>query len=546
MRRVLTAALLLSLCTAAAGTALLSIGNSNIGSTDYPQGGMRRVSKLTLSQDAYSHLYAATYDGTRYAYFTSSHNGWVIKVDLSGDVPVEVGAAQCLGAGNFTAAVIDPAAGYAYFGSIAKVKLDDGTGMPKCVATLPLGHFVGGMTIDTSDPDPSKHYLLAGTFDSPAVVYKIAPGAGDNAPTIMGSVTLDAANSENSVRRVVLDARDSVAANHAALFGVIGLNTNPALVVKVAYGAGNNPVRIGATVADPGDHNLGSAVIDPVRGFAYFGTYGTDDPAHVIKVALGATGQAPARIGQQLLAPGQILLSTAVADADAGFAWFGCDLTYPANIYKWNLQTFSEMPDLTLQGGTQFPTPANGVNDFDTPETKYGEVFLQSSVIDPGRGYAWFGTDSDKGQVVQVALSQKSAIKATRADLGEIAVVQDLSFYAHDASGNVRLAVYDATKDLLWQSVSMPVVAGWNSAVIAAGAPAYLALQPGAYWLAWQVDSNDNVPSYTHGVAGDGWFAEQPYGPFAVSVNAATNTDETWSIYADYFPDLIFRDGFNP
>ena len=521
----------------------LVAGNASIGTVDYPHGGMRRVSKLTLSSDNYKGLYAAVYDGTRYAYFSTSHGSWVIKVDLSGDVPLEIGAVQCAGAGNFTAGAIDPAAGYAYFGSVAKIKLDDGTGIPACVGALALGSNVGGMVIDTSDPDPAKHTLLAGTFDSPAKIFKIDPGAGDTLPSVTGSISLDGAGGENMVRRVVLDSRDPLAANHAGLFGVIGLGSAPALVVKVAFGAGNNPVRIGASVSDPGDHNLGSAVIDPAHGFAYFGSYGPDDPARLIRFALGDAGAAPVRLGHQLLAPGEILLSTAVADPVASFAWFGCDLTYPANIYKWNLNTFSEMQSLTLQGGTQVP-PANGVNEFDSPETLYGEVFLQSSVIDPDRGYAWFGTDSDKGQVVKVALSQKSAVKASRVTVGEIAVVQDLAFYAHAASGHVRLAIYDdnVPKNLLWQSAPMAVPAGWSIAPV--DAPEPLVLPPATYWLAWQVDSNDNVPSYSQGAPGDGWTLEQSWGDFPPAIAAATGTNETWSTVVHYLPDRIFEDNF--
>ncbi len=58
---------------------------------------------------------------------------------------------------------------------------------------------------------------------------------------------------------------------------------------------------------------------------------------------------------------------------------------------------------LQLQGGTQ-PNPPDGQNKINNPETLYGEVFLQSAVIDPARGYAYFGTDSNHGQVVKVAL----------------------------------------------------------------------------------------------------------------------------------------------
>ena len=537
-------ALHLSAATASASIA----GHNVVGSTDYPDGGMRRVSALTLSDDLYSHLYSAAYDGTRYGYFASSHGGWVIKVDLAGPTPVEVGATQCLGAGNMLAGVVDAAAGYAYFGAVAKIKLDDGSGKPQCLGALNLVANVGGIVIDTSDPDPTKHDILLSTFGSPAVIYKIAPGAGDALPTLRGTVTLDGANGENAMRRVVLDARDPVAANHAAIFAPIALNGAPVVFVKVAYGAGANPVRVGASTPDPGDHAIGSAVIDPAAGFAYFGTYQANDAngaitARVIQVALGATGQAPQRVAHRTLVAGEALLSSAVADAPSHKGYFSCDLTYPAHVYKIDFDTFSEMQDLPLHGGTQSPTPPTGVNDFDTPETKYGEVFVQSSIVDPATGYAYFGTDSDKGQVVKVAMSPKGAIHASRVDVPTGAAVRRLAFFAHMATGNLRLAVYDAARNALWQSPSFAATSGWNFIDVPAGA---LVVPAGTYWLAWQTDSGENVASWLPGAAGDGWALEQAFGPFAPSAAAAVSNGETWSAYLEYLDaaDALFADGY--
>jgi hypothetical protein len=531
--------------------ALLSAGNDNVGTTDYPQGGMRRVSKLTLNDPLYKGLYVAVYDGSQFAYFGTSHGAYIIKVDVSGPTPVQVGAVQC--PSSATSAVIDPVAGYAYFGG-QKVQLDDGTANHNmiCLGSTAPALRASGMVIDLSDADPAMHFILASNGGNPSTISKIAPGAGNAAPAVVGTVTLNAG--ESGMRRAVLDVRDADAANHAAIFASAngtGAGAN-ALFVKVAFGPetglDQNPVRIGATTPDAGDIvNIGTAGIDAGNGLAYFGTYGAASTGsdRIIKIALGATGQAPARLGHLQLTVGEILLSTGVIDGASGFAWLGNDLCYPANIFKVNLATFSETSNLTLQGGDTVPPP-NGVNDFDTPETKYGEVFLQSSVIDPNRGYAFFGTDSSAGQVVKVALSQKSAVKATRIVLADLAVVQDINFYAHAAKGNVRLAIYDDTpqKNLLWQSASLTASAGWISAGIASGQPASLALPSGSYWLAWQVDSIANIPSYIPGVADDGWFFEQAYGDFPSAAPAVTNTDEAWSIYIHYAGDLIFADDF--
>lgn len=540
-----------AIATAWAGSALSAPanigGNAVIGTTHYPNGGTRRVGKLTLTTDTAKGLYNGVYDGARYAYFGPT-NGWVVKVDLSGPLPIEVEAIDCTSGGAAT--VIDPAAGYLWHGN-RKVKLDDGTGHMQCLGTMPVSPF--GMVIDLTDPDPANHFILAAVSNgggNPASIYKVAPGAGDNAPSVLGSITLGGANAEPLLRRAVLDVRDPSLANHAALFATAAGGAS-AVFIKVALGAGNNPVLIGATTTNAGDgHNIGAAGFDPIHGNAYFATYGSPgaNSDRVIEVAMGSAGQVPVRLRHLQLGNGEILLSTGVIDPESGFAWFSNDLCYPASIFKIDLSDFIEAPPLALQGGTVSPTPPNGMNDLNRPETKYGEVFMQSSVIDPANGYAYFGTDSVKGQVVKVALSQKSAVKASRAVVAADSAVRQVDFYAHAADGHVRLALYDDTvaRNLLWQSPSIPVVSGWMSVPIAAGAPGELLIPAGNYWLAWQVDSNKNVPSYLPGAAGDGWLIERSFGAFPATANAATSTAETWSIYLDAVTDAVFADGFEP
>lgn len=65
---------------------------------------------------------------------------------------------------------------------------------------------------------------------------------------------------------------------------------------------------------------------------------------------------------------------------------------------------------LNSHSGTQ-PNPPDGQNVFNRPETLHGEVFLESSIIDPLRGYAYFGADSNHGQVVKVAIPQLLPVK---------------------------------------------------------------------------------------------------------------------------------------
>ena len=361
------------------------------------KGEMQRVGALTLSSDAYQGLYGAVIDPANgYAYF-GGRSGWIIKVDIKGPLPVEVGACQI--PGRMLAGVMDVATGYLYAGGF-------------------------GAVIDTSDP--LNHYAY---FVNATTIWRVGVGTGNNAPTNAGSIAVSpnqivkvalssftqvgsvSLNADESARRAVIDPLHG----YAYFACPLGPNSTPK-VVKVALGSGANPpVRIGAAALDTNMVGIGAAEIDTARGYAYFGVYGNSDPskpATMYKVALGAGDAPPSLVSAVNLHPGEILLCSSVIDPQAGSSghvYFGCDLTYPGKIYEFDLGASNAPPVetglLQLNGGTATP-PGNGTNDFDNPSTKYGEVFLQSAVYDPLRGYAYFGTDSVPGIVVKVALDR--------------------------------------------------------------------------------------------------------------------------------------------
>jgi hypothetical protein len=516
------------------------------GSTAYPQGGQRRVGKMTMSSVNYSGLYGGVGDGAGYGYFSTAgaiNPGWLIKVDLTGDTPVEIGAASAAsGEGNLDGSAIDAAAGYAYAvipsnpTKVLKFALGAGAAAPTYLGSTSLnaGETSLGVVIDLRDPDPANHYLYVATTSSPASIVKVAPGAGNALPSRVSSVTLPAG--ENTLRRGVVDG------NGYAYFGTLANGGTLPRVVKIGMTSGNAaPVRIGSALLDASTtYSIGSAVIDPANGYGYFGTYDNNVPAKVFKVALGAGANPPAASSSVTLSagpPAERELSCAVIDTASGYAFFGTDHTYGAKIFKIKLGAGAAAPTevgvLQLQSGTQ-PNPPDGVNVLNNPETLYGEVFLQSAML-AGGGYAAWGTDSHKGQVVKTALSEKGALKATKLVLASGGPLQDVAFYSHIATGNVRLAIYDdaSPKNRLWQSGPVANTGGWLTVPISAGAPASLSIGAGTYWLAWQTDSTSDVPSYTAGSAGDGFFVEQPFGSAPATLASVTSTSERWSMYVD-------------
>jgi hypothetical protein len=150
--------------------------------------------------------------------------------------------------------------------------------------------------------------------------------------------------------------------------------------------------------------------------------------------------------------------------------------------------------------------------------------------------------------------SQKGFIKGTKALLPRPGVVSNVWFYSHVAAGNLRLGIYDnsSPKSLLWQSgtISNTAAGAWISTPITAGQPGTLVLVPGTYWLAWQVDTTYDVPSYVPGTSGSGFFVSQSFGSFPAAVAGEQGSGETWSMYLDYsqpaapsFTGLAFQPG---
>jgi len=550
---------LIALASGLAGQTFgVTAGIVSAGTTVYPGNGMRRIGACVLSNGLFRSLYNAVYDPTTgYAYFstaggTNVNPGHIIKVDLNGSVPVEIGSCQCAtGEYNLNCGVLDTVNGYGYFGAlsnnpghIVKIALGTGSAAPVYVNSLTLNS--GESSVQGAVADVANGYAYFACGTNPTTIVKVQMTAGNAPPVRVNARTLN--TGEGQLRRGVIDTTNGCA------YFASGFGAALPIVAKIGLGAGAaQPTRIGVVQLDSTQHNIGSAVIDTTNGFAYFGSYDAGSSpattANIYQVALGAGGTAPSLATSISLASTEGELCSAVFDPVAACAYFGTDHRYPGKIYRVHTSGAApaEAGTLALNNGTS-ANPADGVNESNvgTPgqTLPWGEVFLQSAVHDAARGYSYFGTDSSPGQVVKVCFSQRNQIKGTRIVLNEAASVNDVNFYSHAASGNVRLAIYDnaAAKNLLWQSYS---TANASSSAWLTVPVSGVTLQPGTYWLAWQVDSSADVPSYTAGAAGDGFSFEQTYGAFPSALGSTTGTTEKWSVYLDYtaIPALTITTG---
>jgi len=156
-----------------------------------------------------------------------------------------------------------------------------------------------------------------------------------------------------------------------------------------------------------------------------------------------------------------------------------------------------------------------------------------------GRGYvdatglvAYWSFDENAGPKAYDTSNIVWKIKGVKANLPETAALfTKISFFSHTSTGNVRLAVYNSTKHLIWESASTTLSANtWVNVTI----EGVTNMPAGDYYLCWQYDNVLRPPSYVAGSSGDGWWKPQNYGAYPSSISGETSTSEKWSIFVTY------------
>ena len=128
-------------------------------------------------------------------------------------------------------------------------------------------------------------------------------------------------------------------------------------------------------------------------------------------------------------------------------------------------------------------------------------------------------------------------ILAQSASLTQTATLKSLSFYIGTVSGSFDLALYDASGAngspgaLLVVSGPFTPVSGWNTVTMSP-----VVLNPGSYWLAYEVSSNSmtfNVENSSGTLVWD----NQAFGTFPSSLPTSINRQTGgWSFYATLVP----------
>ena len=363
-------------------------------------------------------MYAATIDPTNgYAYFVGNY---LTKVDITVDPPQPIGTA--LNSGQFASSAVDLAAGYYYLSRSTLVRCALGTGTNPVTAAGSLPLTAGSaqeVVVDDSDPDPNNHYayVLCAVSGAPAKIAKVALSTF----TELNSVSLSAGET-NFTLGCVADPKNG----YAYFVNIPDANSAP-VVVKIKMMPGTNPpVRVGALSFGGIGEFIDGGCIDTVHGYAYYGNYNSDTNviAKVYKVKLENGDVPPTLVGFASLRAGEGRLAAGVADPQNGFVYFGNDNSYPGGIYQLSMNGTNpplEITFLPFPGGPETPPPSgmttNNITTHVDGILPFGEVFFRSAVIDPLRGYAYFGQDSRPNQIVKVKLAQVDPLTLTGAQI---------------------------------------------------------------------------------------------------------------------------------
>jgi len=152
------------------------------------------------------------------------------------------------------------------------------------------------------------------------LVLKPAPvqqgGADPGARVGLFSAEWTAPGLKEQVDPVTLPVTDLAGHGSLSFSDPVAGNTTPG---TTAYPDGG--LRRLNALTFPDESRFISSVIDPMAGYAYFGTAGY--PGKVLKVARGAGGAPPVRIGSVTLEADEGDLRSAVIDPAAGYAYFG-------------------------------------------------------------------------------------------------------------------------------------------------------------------------------------------------------------------------------
>lgn len=325
-------------------------------------------------------------------------------------------------------AAIDPTTGYGYFGTsgadhtgyVSMINLQGAT--PTLVSSasenIPGGVFgMLGVTIDTRDADPARHYLYVGTVTGQ--ILKMSPGTASTPPQVLATLN-PSSNGKAGVIHGLIDASQGY-----AYFISGGATFEKVLRVNLSNftDAGTVQIPVGETAAAGQMNSMRYGAIDPLNHYLYLTTSGVNathnssnpDSPELCKINLqtafkSATGTsnpvngldysvndlsstvAGAGLGRAGF-NNPVIDEGIVIDAVHGYAYlasYNCDNSNSnLNLHTW---PYNQSIVARIKLGSSVNLPANPVDDILTMQV--GERDLTCGLLDASNGNIYFGTDN--------------------------------------------------------------------------------------------------------------------------------------------------------
>jgi fibronectin type III domain protein len=311
---------------------------------------LNRVGSITLNPGENQLVSAVIDPGAGYAYFGTGNQqaAYIIKIRLSDFTRVSSLNLTSYGEHFFVSAVIDPSHGFAYFGALGgdlvRIRLSDFTRVDA----------IGNLDFQVMVIDSAGGYIYG--------------GAGG---TLGGHITKIRLSDFTQVATMTFNTGDryfwSEVVDPIGGFGYVGTccNSSTAEIMKFRL---SDLTRIGSLTLNSGENDVVSSVIDPAGGFGYFATSANT----IVKVRLSDLSR------NATLAPPNTGLQGGLIDPPHDYAYFGAD---GDNVLRVRLS------DLTLAGTLAL----NG-----------GEGLGRASVFDSSTAFAYLGQTTSPGIVIKI------------------------------------------------------------------------------------------------------------------------------------------------
>lgn len=362
---------------------LLVISSALIGLP--PSRALNRVGAITLNPGESLLAVAVIDSAAGYAYFGTGNQpaGNIIKIRLSDFTRVSGLNLTSFSENHFVSAVIDPSHGFAYFGQLGgdlvRIRLSDFTRVDA----------IGSLDFERMAIDSAGGYIYGGA-------------AGHITKIRLSDFTQVATMTYNTGDRYIT----SVDVDPVGGFGYFGTCCNSSIAEVVKFRL-SDLTRIGALVLNSGENDVYGSVIDSAGGFGYYVTSANT----IVKVRLSDLSR------NATLAPPFTGLGGGLIDAPHDYAYFGAA---GDNLLRVRLSDLTLAGTLTLNGG---------------------EGLGRASVFDPTTAFAYLGQYTNLGVVVKIQTASIPAPPSGLTAIGGPGKIS-LSWASPSSDGGVQISAY--------------------------------------------------------------------------------------------------------